>query len=69
MSAVEVEAEKILALSPIEQRIRLTTILNRSLRETAFSKGNELALDFNARLVTRLREIAKSRGVKDPWTL
>jgi hypothetical protein len=68
MGAVEVEAQKILALSPVEQRIRLKTVLARAGREKPYSRGHELALDFNAQLCTRLREISEASKIVNPWT-
>lgn len=68
VGAAEIEAQKILALSPVEQRIRLTTVLARAAREQPYSKGQELALDFNAQLCARLREISEARKIVNPWT-
>lgn len=68
LGAVETEAQAILALDAPSQRIRLATVLNRAGREKQFSRGHELALDFNAQLCTRLREISEARKIVNPWT-
>jgi hypothetical protein len=66
--AVEVEAQKILALDPTSQRIRLKTVLSRAGREKQFSRGHELVPEYNAQLCTRLREISEARKIVNPWT-
>jgi hypothetical protein len=66
--SVEGEAQAILALSVVEQRIRLVTVLNRARREELHSTGLEMALDFNAHLCTRIREIAEARKCPNPWS-
>ena len=55
MSTVEDEAIRIMALQELDRY----DALNESLREHS--------IDFNAGLVTRLGEVARSRGEKDPW--
>jgi hypothetical protein len=66
--SIEGEAQAILALPLVEQRIRLTTVLARAGREAIHSRGLELALDFNSHLCTRIREISEARKCPNPWT-
>jgi hypothetical protein len=68
MGSVESEALAILALPQVEQRIRLSTVLDRAKRQKVYSSGHELALDFNANLCTRLRELGDVRKCVTPWS-
>jgi len=64
---VDVTADRILEAGPGLRRARLSAVLDASRKHVTGSAGHERALSFNALLCTRLREIAKARGIADPW--
>ena len=66
-AAIDREAEAILALPPLEARARLNIVLGRAADYAHESRARDAALDFNAHLCTRIREIGEQRSIRTPW--
>jgi hypothetical protein len=59
--------ERLLRLPPAAARAELGKILAGAKPLPAESKALEAALDYNARLVTAIRETCTARGTRCPW--